>query len=161
MSHLMTKPTKWPVHPVKTQISLGIRPVRSESSLCTQWVAKDPSFLHVDSEDSDQTGQMLRLIPVFAERTCHFIGFVIRQLKWVNFLHLAFSMLVMFFIVFIFFTFYGPSTLFHSFWAKSIVRWGENETSPKKNTLPSASRTWLVSRDPRWAQTHSGEIQCL
>ena len=30
----------------KTQISLGIRPVWSESSLCAQWVAKDPSFLH-------------------------------------------------------------------------------------------------------------------
>ena len=26
--------------------------VWSESSLCAQWVAKDPSFLHVDSEDS-------------------------------------------------------------------------------------------------------------
>ena len=37
--------------PAKTQISLGIRPVWSESSLCTQWVAKDPSFLHLDSED--------------------------------------------------------------------------------------------------------------
>ena len=43
------------VRPVKTQISLGIRPVWSESSLCSQWVAKDPSFLHADSEDSDQT----------------------------------------------------------------------------------------------------------
>ena len=29
------------------------RPVWSESSLCSQWVAKDPSFRHVDSEDSD------------------------------------------------------------------------------------------------------------
>ena len=43
--------------PVKTQISLGI-PQSDQSSLCTQWVAKDPIFLHVDSEDSDQTGQM-------------------------------------------------------------------------------------------------------
>ena len=34
-----------------------------QSSLCTQWVAKDPNFLHADSEDSDddQTGQMPRL----------------------------------------------------------------------------------------------------
>ena len=47
----MTKPTKWHVCPTKTQISLGIHPVWSESSLCTQWTAKDPSFLHVDSED--------------------------------------------------------------------------------------------------------------
>ena len=53
------------VRPAKTQISLGIRPVWSESSLCAQWVAKGPSFLHADSEDSDQTGRMPRLIWVF------------------------------------------------------------------------------------------------
>ena len=57
------------VRPAKTQISLGIRPVWSESSMCAQWVAKDPSFLRVDSEDSDQTGWMPRLLWVFAGRT--------------------------------------------------------------------------------------------
>ena len=62
MSRLMTNPTKWHVRPATTQISRGIRPVWSESSLCTQWIAKDPSFLHTDSEDSDQTGRMPRLI---------------------------------------------------------------------------------------------------
>ena len=36
---------------------------------CDQWVAKDPRFLHADSEDSDQTGRMPRLIWVFAGRT--------------------------------------------------------------------------------------------
>ena len=51
----MTKQTKWPVHPAKTQISLSICPVWSETLLSTQWVAKDPRFLHVDSKDSDQT----------------------------------------------------------------------------------------------------------
>ena len=45
------KTNKMTVRPAKTQISLGIRPVWSESSLCAQWVAKDPSFLHADSED--------------------------------------------------------------------------------------------------------------
>ena len=68
MSHDMTKPTKW-VCAQRIQISLGIRPVWSESSLCAQWVAKEPSFLHADSEDSDQTGRMSRLIWVFAGRT--------------------------------------------------------------------------------------------
>ena len=57
------------VRPAKTQISLGIRPDWSESSLCAQWVAKGPSFLHANSEDSDQTGRMPRLIWVFAGRT--------------------------------------------------------------------------------------------
>ena len=28
----------------------------------SQWVAEDPIFLHADSEDSDQTGRMSRLI---------------------------------------------------------------------------------------------------
>ena len=74
------KINKMSVHPAKTQISLGIRPVWSESSLSTQWVAKDPSFLHADSEDSDQTGRMPRLIWIFAERTCRFVGFVMRWL---------------------------------------------------------------------------------
>ena len=65
-SRLMTKPTKWYVCPAKTQISLGTCPVWSESSLCAQWVAKDPSFLHAHSKDADQTGGMPRLIWVFA-----------------------------------------------------------------------------------------------
>ena len=51
LSHSMTKQTKWHERPAKTQISLGIRPVWSESSLCAQWAAKDPRFLHADSKD--------------------------------------------------------------------------------------------------------------
>ena len=63
------KTNKMSVRPAKIQINLGIHPVGSESSLYAQWVAKDPGFLHADSEDSDQTGRMLRLILVFAGRT--------------------------------------------------------------------------------------------
>ena len=61
MSHNKTKPNKISVRPAKTQIS--------QSSLCTEWVANDPSCLHADSKDSDQNGQMPRLIWVFAGRT--------------------------------------------------------------------------------------------
>ena len=57
------------VRSATSQISLGIRPAWSESSLCAQWVAKDPSFLHADSENSDQTGRMPKLIWVFVGRT--------------------------------------------------------------------------------------------
>ena len=46
----------------KTQISLGIRPVWSESSLGAQWVAMGPSFHHADNEDSDQTGRTVMLL---------------------------------------------------------------------------------------------------
>ena len=66
---LHDKTNKMSVRPAKTQISLGIRPVWSESSRCAQWVAKDPMLLLADSEDSDQTGRMPRLIWVFAGRT--------------------------------------------------------------------------------------------
>ena len=51
------KTNKMRARPAKTQISLGIRPVWSESSLGAQWVAKNPSFLHADSENSHQTGR--------------------------------------------------------------------------------------------------------
>ena len=45
-------------------------------------IATDLSFPHVDSEDSNQTGRMPRLIRVFARRTCHFVGLVMRQLRY-------------------------------------------------------------------------------
>ena len=53
----------------KTQISLGIRPVWSESSLCAQMVKKDPSFLHADSEASDQFELMPKLFSVLSRHT--------------------------------------------------------------------------------------------
>ena len=64
------------------------------------------------------------------------------------------------------FWFYGPSRLFHSFWAESIVRWGENRRSPRQTTWPPGSRTWLVSHvtraelepDTSLARTYSGEM---
>ena len=40
---------------------VSVRPAKTQ-------VAEGPSFLHVDSEDSDQTGRMPRLIWVFAGR---------------------------------------------------------------------------------------------
>ena len=53
MSRLVTKPTKW----LCTQRRLGSAWASAQSdqqsSLCAQWVAKDPSFLHADSEETD------------------------------------------------------------------------------------------------------------
>ena len=81
MITLMTKPTNRHVRPAKTQISLGIRPGlirvfarhvwRNLGTLATYWA---------HSEDSDQTGRVPRLFGVFAGRTCHFVGFVVRWL---------------------------------------------------------------------------------
>ena len=57
------------VRPAKTQISLGIRPVWSES-LLSAWRKLGSLATHwVHSEDSDQTGRMPRLIWVFAGHT--------------------------------------------------------------------------------------------
>ena len=79
-SQRMTKPTKWHVRPAKRQISLGIRRVWSEPSMST-WRKLGSLATHwAHSKDSDQAGWMPRLIWVFARRTCHFVGFVMRWL---------------------------------------------------------------------------------
>ena len=61
----MTKPKVWAFtqsgHPPSL---IRVFAVRSLTLL----VAKDPRFLHADSEDPDQTGRMPRLIRVFAGR---------------------------------------------------------------------------------------------
>ena len=54
------------VRPAKAHISLGIRPVWSDSWLCAQWVAKDPSFLRAD--------QSLRSVHIF-HQAAHFVLF--------------------------------------------------------------------------------------
>ena len=77
MSRLMSKPTKW-LCPAKDQS--GHPPSLIRVFVYVQWVPKDPSFLHADTEGSDQTGRMSRLIWVFAGRTCYFVGFVMKRL---------------------------------------------------------------------------------
>ena len=73
------KTNKITVRPAKTQIRLGIRPVWSESSLRAQWVAKDLSFLHADSEDwSDWANAQADLSLRWTHS--HFAGFVMRRL---------------------------------------------------------------------------------
>ena len=75
------------VRPAKTQSSLGIRQVWSESSLCAHWVAKDPRFLHVDSEDwSDKADAQADLSLRWAHN--NIVGFVMSRLiftiKWAS-----------------------------------------------------------------------------
>ena len=63
------KTNKMRMHPANNQISLGIRPVWSESSL-SAWRNLGSSATHwLYSEHSDQTERMPRLIWVFAGRT--------------------------------------------------------------------------------------------
>ena len=57
------------VRPAKIQISLRIRAVWSESSLCAFWIAKEEKLFYADNGDSDQTVRLCRLIWVFVGRT--------------------------------------------------------------------------------------------
>ena len=57
--------------------------------------------------------------------------------RW-SYLYISFQ----FFFLFFLFEFYCPWRLFHSFWAESIARCGENRRSSRKTTT---SRTWLIS----------------
>ena len=68
MSCGMTKSTKW-VCAQRRLRSAWASTQSDQSSLCAQWIAKDPSFLHAESKDSDQTGRIPRLIWVLAGGT--------------------------------------------------------------------------------------------
>ena len=75
------KTNKMSVRPAKTQISLGIRPVCSESSL-SAWRKLGSLATHwAHSEDADQTGRMPRLIDLsLCWAHTHFVGFVMSWL---------------------------------------------------------------------------------
>ena len=65
----VTKPIKYPVYPVW-----------AKSSLYVQWVAQVPRFLDADSGSLwSDWAEIPRLIWVFAGRTAHFVGFVVRR----------------------------------------------------------------------------------
>ena len=76
------KTNKVTVHPAKTQISLGIHPVWSESSL-SPWRKLGSLAAHwAHSEGSDQTGRMPRLIGVFTGRTVTLLVLSCRGSWW-------------------------------------------------------------------------------
>ena len=96
------KTNKVTARPAKTQISLGIRPVWSESSL-SAWRKLGSLATHwAHREDSDQTGRMPRLIWVFesslgAQSLCWFYHFQ------VHFAHVSLYLRAIFFFFFFFF----------------------------------------------------------
>ena len=53
------------VRPAKIQIACAFSQYKSESSLCTFWIAKDAKFLNADNEEIGETVRMHRLICVF------------------------------------------------------------------------------------------------
>ena len=76
------KTNKMTVRPAKTQISLCIHPIWSESSL-SAWRNHGSISIHwVHSEDSDLTGWIPRLIWVFAGRTLILLAFSCHGSNW-------------------------------------------------------------------------------
>ena len=86
------KTNKMSVRPAKTQISLGIRPVWSESSLSAWRKLGSLATQWAHSEDSDQTGWTPRLIWVFTGHTVTLLVLSCRgscddgEKLWVSFL---------------------------------------------------------------------------
>ena len=81
VNRLITKPTKWHMRQAKTQISLGICPVWSESPLSAWRKLRSLATHWAHSKDSDQTVRMPRLIWVFAGHAsfcwfCHEVAHV-------------------------------------------------------------------------------------
>ena len=70
------------VHPTKTQITMRMRTVCSDTSLCVPWLVKDQRHICAASEDSDQTERMCIPIFVFALRTCNTVGFPLSRSIW-------------------------------------------------------------------------------
>ena len=76
MRHNVRKRTFWHVRETKTQISLRIRAVWSESLLSAWRNFASLAIQNAPREDSDQTAWMRRLIWIFAVRTCPKLHFL-------------------------------------------------------------------------------------
>ena len=74
------KTSKMTVRPAKTQISLGIRQVWSESLLYIQWTVKDPMFFHADNEDWSDWADAQAESSLGAHSVC---WFVMSRLNWI------------------------------------------------------------------------------
>ena len=79
MSRLMTKPTKWHVRPAKTQISLGIRSVWSESQLLLNGQLRTQAFFMWTAKTLIRLGGCPGW-SMSSLGTHHFVGFLMRQL---------------------------------------------------------------------------------
>ena len=131
------KTNKMTVHLAKTQISLGICPVWSESSLCTQWVAKDPSFLHANSE------YWLHWVDAQADLSLcwahnHFVGFVMSRLITNVFSALCTSSYCMFYFS------VNPLGIFSGYiiWLISIITYYSHITALAINTFYKCRRNF-------------------
>ena len=75
-----TKPTRWPVRPAKTQISLGLCPVFAVR-MKKPWAV---SFLVSAQRRLIRLGGWLCWSESLLGRTCHFVGFVLEFIQLVH-----------------------------------------------------------------------------
>ena len=75
-------PGRSQVRPAKTQVSLQILALCSESWQGSLWVKEHLKSLQADREDADQTAHPRRMMCVIAGRTCNFIGNDVPRLIW-------------------------------------------------------------------------------
>ena len=122
MSRGMTKCTKRHVHPMKTQISLGICPIWAEPLLCTQRLAKDPTSLRADSLGWSD----------FSLGARHFVGFVMVWLNCSHFRQEIWSMLPVL----------QEATLVLRWWSYVKRLWSSLMNVPKKIWY-----IWALSRE--------------
>ena len=82
MGHNKRKRTFWYLRKTKTQISLHIRAVWSESSLSAWRNIASLAIQNEHSEDSEKIARMRRLIWIFAGCACSKVCFLSLRLKW-------------------------------------------------------------------------------
>ena len=85
LSRLMTKPTKWHVCPAKRFRSAWASAQSDQSLRCLHEETLGPWLPIERTAKTDQTGQMPRLIWVFAGCTCYFVVFITRRLNWAHY----------------------------------------------------------------------------
>ena len=84
---------------------------------------------------TDQTGRMPRLIWVFAGRTCHFLGFVMRQLTWTPYVCLCWGLT-------------SQSTIFQSCRDGATASWVNNQYFRGVKCLAQGHNTAAVGLEP-------------
>ena len=159
----------------KTQINLGIHPVRTVFTVFFGWLRTQCFFMQTAknlirlgeclgwSESSLGAWVILLVLACFGPY-CSYVGFInaisfgVSEFFWLIRYQMNQKKLWYKEEFFLSFGFYGQSRLFQSFWAESIVMWGEQGKSPRKTTWPPASRTWLVSH-VTWARLKPTEMR--
>ena len=154
----MTKPTKWHVRPTKSQISLGIFPVWSKSSLSTKvgpkcWTMLKHVGNHWKNADIWQTCELTAGFTTSLTYEPIWVSKVFSELR--TSFNMSKSLMSDWIVTFFSITKENMINLFFNrvlqsikiislILSRAIIRWGQNGRSQRKTIWPPASRSWLV-----------------